>query len=39
MIGAAMKLAPGTRDFDAPPADINQAHTPPASFYTDPAAV
>jgi choline monooxygenase len=32
-----MKLALGIRDFDAPHADINQACTPPGSFYTDSA--
>ena len=32
-----MKISLSRRDFDAPHADIGQAHTPPASFYTDPA--
>ena len=32
-----MRTGRATLDFHAPHADVRQAHTPPASFYTDPA--
>jgi choline monooxygenase len=38
MIAAtSMRTAKAFLDFDAPHADVGQARTPPASFYTDPA--